>query len=75
MAGWTLDDGQGQVYRFPGGFTLYNKGAVSVHTKAGDDTAIDLYWGLAAPVWTPGKTITLRDPSGAAQSTFKISPS
>ena len=47
LAGWTLDDGQGQVYRFPDGFTLYNRGAVSVHTRAGTDTAIDLYWGAA----------------------------
>lgn len=74
MVGWTLDDGQGQVYRFPSGFTLYTDGAVSVHSKAGSDTAIDLYWGLPTPVWTAGKTITLRDPSGAVQSTFKLSP-
>lgn len=72
MAGWTLDDGQGQVYRFPSGFTLYNRGAVSVHTRTGTDTAIDLYWGATAAVWVSGKSLTLRDSDGNIQSTFKI---
>jgi LysM repeat protein len=72
MAGWTLDDGQGHVYRFPDGFTLYNRGAVSLHSQAGTDTAIDLYWGLSAAAWTSGKVMTLRDGSGETQSTFTI---
>ncbi len=71
MAGWTLDDGEGREYPFPA-FTFYTTGAVHVHTRAGDDTSIDLYWGLDEPVWLPGKLITLRDASGVVQSTFKI---
>ena len=71
MVGWTLDDGEGREYHFPA-FTFYTTGAVHVHTQAGDDTSIDLYWGLDEPVWLPGKLITLRDASGAVQSTFKI---
>ena len=60
------------MYRFHDGFTLYYRGAVSLHTKAGDMTVIDLYWGLSAAVWTSGKVMTLRDDSGEAQSTFTI---
>jgi LysM repeat protein len=70
MAGWTLEDDQGNVYVFPA-FTLHN-GAVSVHTRGGTDTVIDLYWGLGKPVLLPGKVITLRDAAGAVQSTFTI---
>ncbi len=70
MAGWMLDDGQGRRYTFPI-FTLHN-GAVSLHTRAGTDTVIDLYWGLDEAVWLPGKVITLRDASGQAHSTFTI---
>lgn len=70
MEGWTLEDGDGHVFTFPD-FTLHN-GAVSVHTRAGTDTVIDLYWGLPEPVWTPGKTITLRDEEGEVESTFQI---
>ncbi len=70
MEGWTLEDGEGHVFSFPD-FTLHN-GAVSVHTRAGTNTVIDLYWGLPEAVWTPGKTITLRDAEGEVQSTFQI---
>jgi LysM repeat protein len=70
LAGWTLDDGQGHAYTFPA-FTLHD-GAVSIHTRAGTDTVIDLYWGLTEAVWLPGKTITLRDNSGKVRSTFEI---
>lgn len=71
MAGWTLDDDSGHQYVFPS-FVLHNSGAASVHTKAGRDTAIDLYWGLETPLWTPGTLITLRDQNGSVQSTFRI---
>ena len=70
LAGWKLDDGEGHVYIFPD-FTLYS-GAVSVYTHTGQDTVIDLYWGLDEAVWFAGKTITLRDPNGRVQSTFRI---
>jgi LysM repeat protein len=70
MAGWTLSDGEGPPYTFPI-FTLHN-GAVSVHTRSGTDSVIDLYWGLDEPVWLPGKVVTLRDAQGAVHSTFQI---
>ena len=72
MDGWTLDDGHGQVYRFPEGFTLFRGGKVYLHTKAGSTNVIDLYWGMTAAVWTSGKTITLRDNDGQVRSTFTI---
>jgi LysM repeat protein len=71
MAGWKLDDGKGRVFTFPV-FTFYSTGAVDIHTRAGQNSTIDLYWGLAEAVWLPGKLITLRDPSGNVQSTFQI---
>jgi LysM repeat protein len=70
MAGWTIDDGHGTIYLFPE-FILH-RGAVSVNTRAGVDTVIDLFWGLDHPLWSPGTTITLRDAAGAVQSTFTI---
>jgi hypothetical protein len=70
MAGWAMDDAKGHVYRFPE-FTLHG-GAVSVHTRTGVDTVIDLYWGLDQPIWTSGSVVTLRDTDGVVQSTFSI---
>ena len=71
MAGWRLEDGAGHTYTFPE-FTFYSTGAIDVHTRQGTDTTIDLYWGLSEALWLPGKVISLRDASGAIQSTFKI---
>lgn len=71
MAGWTLEDGRGRSYTFPA-FTLHNGGAVSVHTRAGRDTAIDLFWNSDQALWLPGTVITLRDAAGVVQSTFRI---
>ena len=69
--GWVLDDGENHIYTFPA-FTFFTTGAVDVHTRIGNDTAIDLYWGLNDPIWTPGKVITLRDANDIVQSTFLI---
>ena len=71
MAGWTLDDGGGQSFTFPD-FTFYSTGAVDIHSRAGTNTTIDLYWGLDQAVWTSGKTIYLRDESGDLVSSFKV---
>lgn len=71
MAGWTLDDGDGNVYIFPN-FTLYTGGGVNVYSRVGTDSVINLFWGLEASLWGGGRVATLRDASGAVQSTFEI---
>jgi hypothetical protein len=71
MAGWTLEDGRGNRFIFPN-FVLHNNGAVSVRTRAGRDTAIDLFWNLDEAVWHSGTTITLRDADDRVHSTFEI---
>jgi LysM repeat protein len=71
MAGWTLDDGDGNVYIFPN-FTLYTGGGVNVYTRVGTDSVINLFWGMGTTLWGGGKVATLRDAGGAVQSTFEI---
>lgn len=71
MAGWTLDDGQGHEFSFPS-FTLYNGGGVNIYTRAGNDSVINLFWGLDEPLWEPGKVISLRDQSGQIHATFRV---
>ena len=71
MAGWVLEDEDGHRFLFPA-FTFYSTGAVDVHTRAGTNTSIDLYWGLDEAIWNTGVTIILRDASGQVQSTFTI---
>jgi LysM repeat protein len=70
MAGWRLDDGDGHIYIFPV-FTLH-RGAFNLNIGSGDNSPIDLYWGLEESILVTGKTLTLLDDSGEIQSTFEI---
>jgi LysM repeat protein len=69
LAGWTLRDDAGHIYTFPS-LTLFADGAVNVHTAAGDDTVIDLYWNQPEAVWASGKVVLLSDPNGNLQARF-----
>jgi hypothetical protein len=71
LAGWQLTDEDGHVYTFPQ-LTLYQDGAVNVYTGLGQDTVVDLYWGLSAPVWQSGETVTLYDAQGKVRASFAI---
>lgn len=69
LAGWTLLDSQGNVYTFPA-LSLFQGGAVSIHTGLGRDTVTDLYWGQGGPMWQSGETATLEDSEGRVHTTF-----
>jgi LysM repeat protein len=72
LQGWKLSDANGFVYTF-GQVTVFGEGAgVLLHSKTGQDSATDLYWGLAAPVWESGERGTLVDPEGTIQATFVV---
>jgi LysM repeat protein len=71
MAGWSLDDGDGNSFTFPS-FTLYNGGGVNVYTRSGTNSVINLFWGMDRTLWEPGKLITLRDDTGGVVSSFSV---
>jgi hypothetical protein len=72
LVGWKLRDGLGIEYTF-GQITLFGDGAgILVHTEAGVDTNLDLYWGLQSAVWEPGETVTLLNRDGVVQATYTI---
>ncbi len=71
LAGWRLEDGKGNVYTFPM-LTLYKGGAINLNTRTGQDTVVDLFWGLAAPIWRPGKTVYLYDAQNGLRATYTI---
>jgi LysM repeat protein len=74
LVGWRLEDGQGNIFIFPQfpQLMLYKGGAVNVHTAVGANTVVDLYWGLSAPVWKTGVTVTLKDPQGNIRATYIV---
>lgn len=71
LTGWQLKDADGNTYIFPP-FRLARNGAVQVHTGAGTDTAIDLYWGRRDPIWGSGETALLTDPQGELQDSYPV---
>lgn len=73
---WQLEDEQGHVYSFVD-VTLYGSSeagtpSILVHTEAGQNGPSDLFWGLEAPVWEAGETVSLRDAEGTMQATYLI---
>lgn len=71
LANWQLRDSENNIFVFPN-LTLNNGGAVQVHTMAGTNTVIDLYWGETEPVWESGEEAQLSDPSGNVRAIYKV---
>lgn len=60
LAGWRLTDDQGNDFIFPQ-LTLYKDGAVNLNTRTGENTVVDLFWGLSSPIWRAGMVISIYD--------------
>jgi LysM repeat protein len=71
LAGWSLEDGKGSLYTFPM-LTLFKGGAINLNTRTGQDTVVDLFWGLTAPIWKSGKTVYLYDAENQLRSKYTI---
>jgi hypothetical protein len=71
LASWQLKDGNGNTFTFPK-LTLYPNGAVQVHTTAGTDTVIDLYWGIGDAVWSSGENARLFDAQGNLRAVYRV---
>lgn len=71
LAGWQLRDANRHVFTFPN-LTLNSGGAVQIHTIAGTNTVIDLYWGLNDPVWESGEEAQLLDPAGNVRAVYRV---
>ncbi|MCS6908907.1 MAG: LysM peptidoglycan-binding domain-containing protein [Anaerolineales bacterium] len=68
---WRLTDEDGNVFVFPE-LALYEDGAINLWTTTGIVTPVDLYWGLATPVWRAGETAALYNERGEMVSTYTI---
>lgn len=72
LLGWKLEDGTGSLFTLPQLTLNLKGGTINVFTKSGSNSSTDLYWGLAAPLWSTGKTVILRDPQGTIQAQYAI---
>ena len=71
LTSWQLKDDNGNTYTFQK-VTLYPSGAVQVHTVAGTDTVIDLYWGIGEAVWSSGEEARLFDSQGNLRAVYRV---
>jgi hypothetical protein len=71
LGNWQLKDENGNLFLFPA-IGLVNGGAVQIHTAAGTNTVVDLYWNMNAPVWKSGETASLYDAGGNLIVTYKV---
>jgi LysM repeat protein len=72
MQGWQLADQDGNLYTF-GQVTVFGEGAgILLHTRAGDSSATDLYWGLEESAWESGEMVTLTDADNQVVATFAV---
>ncbi|OGN89995.1 MAG: hypothetical protein A2Y88_06200 [Chloroflexi bacterium RBG_13_48_10] len=68
---WRLADGAGNEYVFPM-LTLYKGGSINLNTRTGQDSVVDLFWGLTSPVWTPGEIVSLYDAQNILHATYTV---
>ncbi len=72
LQGWQLADQDGNLYTF-GQVTVFGEGAgILLHSRAGDNNATNLYWGLDEPAWESGETVTLTDVENQVVVTFTV---
>ncbi len=71
FTGWKLQSADGRAYTFPG-LTLLNGGIVTVHTRSGKNTVVDLYWGLSRPAWESGQLAILLDEQDNVRALYRI---
>jgi LysM repeat protein len=72
LQGWRVQREGGASYTFAGDTPLFPGGSVRVHSAAGGNTSVDLYWGLAEPVWQSGATAQLVNDQGNVVSAYPV---
>ncbi|MEN8171633.1 MAG: lamin tail domain-containing protein [Chloroflexota bacterium] len=71
LTGWQLLDEQGNIYTFSQ-TNLYENGAMILSTRAGSDTALELFWGLSDAAWEIGEVVTLINADGLEIDNYQI---
>jgi len=71
LTSWILRNGEGTSYTFPQ-VKMFKDGIVQVHTSAGANSPVDLYWGRTQPVWHSGDVASLFDTQGNLRATYVI---
>jgi LysM repeat protein len=71
LTGWELVAENGETFTFPQ-LILFESGAVFIHSREGQTTAVALYWELDHSVWNSGDTVVLIDDQGEVHASYEI---
>ncbi len=71
LQGWKIRDEQHHEYIFPS-LIIYPEGGLSLYTRSGANTSIEIFWGMKTAVWSSGETVELRDAEGNLRSSYRI---
>lgn len=74
LLGWTLQDGDGNIFTFPN-FRLWPRGSsITVHTGVGQDGNPfgHFYWNKLVAIWSVGETATLKNATGETVATYQV---
>ena len=72
LEGWTLEDANGNLLKFPN-IQLLRKGIfVEVYSRSGHTTPYEIYWNCDNAVWQSGETAVIRDVFGQIQATYRV---
>jgi hypothetical protein len=71
LNGWQLQDEDGNVFPFPA-LTMFSGGAVTVYSKTGTSTVVELYWGQEEAIWEIGEKAYLIDPTGEIRAVYQV---
>lgn len=72
LQGWQLQRSDGPAFTFTNDTPLFPGGSVRVHTRSGDATSIDFYWGLNEAAWPPGTTAQLINDQGTLVHSYTV---
>jgi hypothetical protein len=71
LQGWTLGKVNGPVYAFTD-LPLFPGGSVRLHSEAGQEDSLNLYWSQSAPVWESGAVVRLFNQDGREVVTYTV---
>jgi hypothetical protein len=72
IGGWTMSDGDGNVYTFPETRRLFTGTGIEVHTRVGESGPIQYFWGRDTAVFGPDDVVVLTDSDGNVQANVRL---
>ncbi len=72
LQGWQLQRSEGPAFTFTSDTPLFPGGSVRVHTRSGENSSIDFYWGLNEPAWPSGATAQLINDQGTVVHSYTV---